>query len=188
MSKLTISHPNADSGHHWRYAQPETGAVFTGFSYGLMRDQVVSHRRAMGIPFNDADFQDELCLQNTAIDCDGRPIRPEDRHLTIADVRRFLSSLSSWDGRFVDQEEAERRATICAGCPMNVVVHGCKGCGGILKWVKEKLGGLTTSKDRALESCAVCGCFNAVSVWIPLEAQNVEGLTFPAHCWKQPSV
>jgi len=183
-SKLTVSSPNIDNGHHWRYAQPETGAVFTGFSYGLMRELVIKHRKAMGFPFDDADFQDELCRQNTAIDCSGRVIPPGERHMTIADVRRFMSSLSSWDGSFVDQEEAERRATICAGCPMNVVVHGCKGCGGILKWVNEKLGGNATSKDRALESCAVCGCYNAVSVWIPLEAQNTDGLTFAEGCWK----
>lgn len=158
--------------------------MFTGFSYGLMRELVIKHRKAMGFPFDDADFQDELCRQNTAIDCSGRVIPPGERHMTIADVRRFMSSLSSWDGSFVDQEEAERRATICAGCPMNVVVHGCKGCGGILKWVNEKLGGNATSKDRALESCAVCGCYNAVSVWIPLEAQNTDGLTFAEGCWK----
>ncbi len=183
---MTPSSPNIGTDHKWRYAQPETGAVFTGFAYSLMRDKVIQHRRAMDIPFDEVAFMDELCRQNTAIPCSGRVIPPGERHMTIADVRRFLSSLSSWDGSFVDQEEAERRATICAGCPMNVVVHGCKGCGGILKWVNEKLGGNVTSKDRALESCAVCGCFNAVSVWLPLEAQNVEGLEFPDHCWKQP--
>jgi hypothetical protein len=159
--------------------------VFTGHAYPFVRDAVVKHRAAMGLPFNEDDFQDELCRQNLAIDCVGRKADPSTRWLTLADIKRFMSSLTSWDGSFVDQAEAERRAQICAGCPMNVVVSGCKGCGGILKWAKEKLGGKSTSKDGALESCRVCGCFNSVSVWIPLEAQNVEGLEFPDHCWKK---
>lgn len=180
---MTPSSPNIGTEHKWRYAQPETGAVFTGFAYSLMRDKVVKHRKAMDIPFDEVTFMDELCRQNTAIECSGRPADPS-RQLTLADVRRFFSTLSAWDGTFVDQGEAERRASICIQCPMNVTVAGCKGCSGVLKWAKEKLGGNTTSKDRALESCRICGCFNSVSVWVPLEAQNVEGLEFPVHCWK----
>lgn len=182
---MTPSSPNIGTEHKWRYAQPETGAVFTGFAYSLMRDKVIKHRKAMDIPFDEVTFMDELCRQNTAIDCSGRPADPS-RQLTLADVRRFFSTLSAWDGTFVDQEEAERRASICIQCPMNVTVAGCKGCSSVLKWAKEKLGGNTTSKDQALESCRVCGCFNAVSVWVPLEAQDVTGLTFAEGCWKQP--
>lgn len=182
--KMRVSRPLEGSGHQWRYVQPETGVVFKGMAYPFVRDAVIKHRANMGIPFNEEDFQDELCRQNTSIPCSGRP-PTKGRRLTLADIKRFFLSLISWDGTFVSQEEAERRVDICIACPNNVHVSGCKGCGGVLRLAKEKLAGRSTPKDNALESCRICGCFNSVSVWIPLKSQNTDGLEFPDHCWKK---
>lgn len=85
----------------------------------------------------------------------------------------------------VGQEEAERRAEICAKCPLQIQTSGCWGCKGIAGLLPHIAGAKTTSFDLQLKACGVCGCYNAVSVHLPLEVQEDASLDFPSHCWKK---
>jgi hypothetical protein len=87
----------------------------------------------------------------------------------------------------VSQEEAERRAEICAGCPLQVATPAmCWGCHGIAGLLPMIAGSRKTRLDSKLEACSVCGCFNSVAVHIPLDCQESKG-EYPPHCWKRKS-
>lgn len=87
----------------------------------------------------------------------------------------------------VPQEEAERRARICAACPHQISTSGCWGCKGIAGLLPAIAGARKTEYDLQLKACGVCGCYNAVSVHIPLEVQQDTSLKFPDFCWKATS-
>ena len=87
--------------------------------------------------------------------------------------------------QLVDQEEAERRAKICAACPHQISTSGCWGCKGIAGMLPAISGARKTSYDAQLKACGVCGCYNAVSVHLPLSVQQDASLDFPSYCWKQ---
>lgn len=89
--------------------------------------------------------------------------------------------------QLVSQEEAERRARICAACPYQVTTAGCWGCKGIAGMLPAIAGARKTSYDAQLKACGVCGCYNAVSVHLPVDAQGGEELEFPEFCWKNPN-
>ena len=85
----------------------------------------------------------------------------------------------------VAQDEAERRAEICAKCPLQISTSGCWGCKGIAGMLPAIAGARKTSFDAQLKACGVCGCYNAVSVHLPLAAQQDSSLDFPDYCWKK---
>lgn len=187
---MRVLRPGDSTANKWRYVQPETGAVFTGLSYWQVRDSVYRHRAAMKLDTAagwEERFQDEICQQNEQAHCDrGKKARtPGKKSLTVDDLRRFMTTLSRQEGSFVSQEEAERRALICSTCPKNQTVSGCWGCGGIIKAVTKYLGNKRTSRDKALESCSVCGCVLRAKVWLELGTIDNSGLEYPEHCWQK---
>ena len=95
----------------------------------------------------------------------------------------FFATKSNF--QLVDQEEAERRAKICAACPHQISTSGCWGCKGIAGMLPTISGARKTSYDAQLKACGVCGCYNAVSVHLPLSVQQDANLDFPSYCWKK---
>jgi hypothetical protein len=112
----------------------------------------------------------------------------EKQTLGFSQIVRWVKAMYHFakDNKFqlVDQEEAERRAKICAACPHQIATSGCWGCKGIAGMLPQIAGAKTTSYDQQLKACGICGCYNAVSVHLPVDAQGGEGLNFPAFCWK----
>lgn len=100
-------------------------------------------------------------------------------------VRAMYNFATKSQFQLVDQDEAERRAKICAACPHQISTSGCWGCKGIAGMVPAIAGARKTSYDAQLKACGVCGCFNAVSVHLPLDVQQDSHLSFPDHCWKK---
>lgn len=108
--------------------------------------------------------------------------------ITAIQIRRFLGSVALWalkGFKTVDQAEADRRAAICARCPSNKRVAGCLSCGGIRKMVDRLKGDRSTPFDNDLHACEECGCELKVKVWLPLDAVDNTGVTFPDHCWNE---
>lgn len=85
----------------------------------------------------------------------------------------------------VSQEEANRRAETCAKCPMQISTSGCWGCKGIAGLIPAIAGAKTTPYDNQLKACGICGCYNAVSVHLPVGVQQDAHLNFPDYCWKK---
>jgi hypothetical protein len=119
-----------------------------------------------------------------------------ERTITLSDVVRFTRTMfKNAVGGFkrVDQDEAERRADICVRCPMNFSIGGCGACSGsgaAAAAIGSLIGDRKTSVDENLQSCKICGCFNKVQVWFPMEdlqagmEQNIRDL-LPDNCWKK---
>lgn len=180
----------------WAYTQPESGEIFRHFSMDALLSQVARHRKAMGYAM-PADWveklQDDMCEQNKGKWperwCGDPPPAPNGkRRATIRDIFRFLStveSLSANGWKAVPQEEAERRASICAQCPHNTRIS-CLGCNGVAKLASNLLGKRGTAYDDRLQSCDICGCVLKLKVHIPMESVDNTGLEYPDFCWQSP--
>ena len=116
------------------------------------------------------------------------PCTSKKQTLGFAEIVRWVRAMYQFatKGKFelVPQEEAERRAKICAACPHQINTSGCWGCKGIAGMLPHIAGARKTSHDLQLKACGICGCYNAVSVHLPVEVQGGENLEFPDFCWK----
>lgn len=117
---------------------------------------------------------------------------------TFKTVQSFVQFLWNWflttKGQFVDQNTANIRASICAGCHANVpsgdVRKGCCGKAGNLAVMAVRrgiIGAKTTPSESRLLSCGICGCCLKISVWIPnsILLKPEDSNAYPAFCWKK---
>jgi hypothetical protein len=94
----------------------------------------------------------------------------------------------------VEKTLAEKRAEVCVKCPHNQQPSGlnvlsseaAKELSALLSVLKGKK--MTTSQDRSLLMCDICGCPNTSKVWVPIDVvlKNLRPATlekFPPHCW-----
>lgn len=187
----------APPGGGWKYTQKESGKAFNLVTWKQLVSEVTKHRRANGYDLADGwmeRFEKDFCEQNRLEgskwcplpDAAGEPAQP--KSMGLSDLRRFLNSVrkmiaSHGEGIFVSQDEANRRAAICAACVNNANVGGCLGCSGVRALVSKIRGSRTTDQDSRLRQCTVCGCDNSVKVWIKTDLVDNQGLTYPPHCW-----
>ena len=190
-----ISTPKGD----FRYEQPETGMKFRAQHPKALENEVYSHR--LSLPDLQLDttggwkerLWHDVCQQNEWLDCEDT--EDPGRFPNLADVWGWVTSMNDWRKSgfdIVSQEEAERRASICAGgdgkpaCPHNKHVSGCLGCRGVGEAISNLIGGRKTSKDQNLHQCSVChGCMLGPKVFLPLEVINTEPYRekLPSFCW-----
>jgi len=127
---------------------------------------------------------------------DGQPaamLPTAPRKTTAADVRRFISTVARAAMTLQpleSQGEANRRAHICATCPLNVPIEGCEVCKSALRKVSEYIGDRKVDDCNLLQGCGVCGCELRLAVWVNLRAQQEAmdlptNALFPNHCWKK---
>lgn len=181
----------------WVFRVMETGFTVQARSIVTLRNNVMAHLRANGIrKGKEWDFEDELCKQNQIGDpfCIPAPavIPPGAEKLTVSHIERFVKTM--WrvvksGFALVDAEEANRRAAICAQCPLNVDVGFCEGCRGVLKRVADTVGDRSTPLDNSLRNCAACGCVLRLKVWVPTKVlDQVEANDLPPYtqeCWRR---
>ena len=84
--------------------------------------------------------------------------------------------------------EADRRAAICAACPMNVQ-YNATGCGACLENI-ERLSFIskankTTQYDSVLMGCNAIGQHNGTAVWASAMPPVKPGTELPAQCWRR---
>lgn len=179
----------------YSYTQPETNHTLTAYDFRSLVERVIQHRKAnnLPVPFNiDDAVEMYICHERPEL-CEDRSQTPSQAQpLTLALAVRLTKTLIAAGNKRADEDEANRRAEICAACTDNVEPTGCSGCNKPLvkKAVEFIVGGRKTAYDSSLKSCKHCGCFNAAQVWIPLDAlQSVisegENDNLPDHCWKK---
>lgn len=89
-----------------------------------------------------------------------------------------MKTLLAWtcnSGELVERDVAQKRADVCAKCPLNVkdwqvteaVADAIRSHVGL----KQHLG-LTLDNEEQLHTCSACGCVCRLKVWLP--AQFVE--------------
>lgn len=127
-----------------------------------------------------------------AANCDDGTGSPP-RSLPWTDVKRFLLAMTAWASkglRVVPQEEAVRRASICATCPYNVSTSGCGGCRAALEGLRSSILKESTPLDDKLQACGVCSCDLKLLVHVPLDIakKGKENLIFPKWCWQNDLV
>jgi hypothetical protein len=193
-----VSPPVDGEDRSYRYTHPESGHVTFASDYWTWKQKILEYRKDNGLSIDGVmeRAEDQLCGTLPPDRCSyeaGDPA-PISVNFGVGKVREWVTSvinLITGPEGFVDQETAETRATTCVRCPYNVQVEG--GCGGgCQKLVEMFTPGMLkrkTRQDERLKSCAVCGCFNRVSVHFPLtvleKSANV-GADWPDWCWHKP--
>jgi hypothetical protein len=190
-------------GNTFTVVDPAIGKPVSASNFFTLLRLASEARHANGIPIG-LEFRDELmalvCKEypQECVNTDTDRIRH--RHLGIHDVMvgtsvmaRFLAS----GKQVVSQQEAERRASICVGCPNNTpFAMPCSGiCAELKNLVIGIVGQVGTSKDAQLHACQVCHCFLPAAVYLPLEIQipplsenQKKQLETVGPCWKKESL
>lgn len=188
-------------GGMWVWKDPLTGVTLRGVTWKMLYDRIVDQRKANGIPIGlslEEELERDLCRDYPA-ECEwSDPTIPRNRRLTMHDVvqgTRFIAAFKLAGSPVVSQDEANRRASICSTCPFNVTfTKPCAGMCPEIAGLVQAVTGIhrTTSYDDELKSCAICGCYTKVSVWVPLDIQrgvlsDDQKKTFDQipFCWKK---
>lgn len=172
----------------------DLGFRVRGFNLPVVLEQIKARLISRGM-FVGEGWQDEvidqICRQSK-VECRDRAI-PE-RPVSWRDFENFGTAFRAYvesGGETVNQEEAERRASICVKCKFNAPLSGiCYSCAGLLSWAIRLGGNLKTSHDENLHQCAQCGCQLRLAIHLPLSVDVVERAElsdFPVYCWKKPN-
>jgi hypothetical protein len=165
---------------------------------------VTKYRQSNGIPIGNiqAEIEEEICKRFPR-GC--RESKPAPLNTSMATkFIQLMYRFKAKGSKLVDPTEAERRAAICAICPENKpedearAATKCTTCAkkllergaslGVSMVRSQILKGKVTSKESELKACAVCGCDNRLSVWIPMDVLKVsetDKIQFPNACWKK---
>jgi len=183
-------------GHEWAAFVPETGATLRSPSRVGLIPMVAAHLRANNLPAMldpEEDIDSYICAAMSERQrgkrctfCSGET-RPEHVKIGVNDALGFVDFVTKNGWSFVTPEEAERRASICASCPWNLpLAQHCPTCEAaklLVEGAHKISGSRTTSHDRALKNCGVCGCFLKVKVHVQMSDDYRPGREYPAWCW-----
>ena len=180
----------------WRYYQAETNTMITAPHWNGLLQLVSEHRSANNLPIEpgwDREIEEYMC--NEIPDGCHEVAEIKAGPVTMSQVLTFTQILGESilrGNQRVEQDEADRRALICANCPANVEPEGCVPCGlqGVAKLLTRFVGGGKTLHDNRLNSCKHCGCLNKAQVWFPLSLLQKHTSKrvmneLPHNCWKK---
>jgi len=211
MPLLKLSNPKITPPGYWRVDKdlrtPTPGEPSDYIYGGDLEDlckKFSDYRISNNLQLGDtqAQVEDWIC-RNSASKCrPSNPPKPEGdvkaRGAMVAQFFRYMAQRFQ-SSEVVSQEEAERRAEICANCRFNVRVDdaGCVGCFGLAARIVALIGENKTKLDSSLFFCGICGCSNTVSVFAPLPVlekiynpadfpEDVNGSGTP--CWKRDAL
>jgi hypothetical protein len=185
----------------WRFKHLDTGFVSTGVTFQSLVQKVLQYRQNHQVPIVSEGFarlsdeiEADICASMEPADqasyCDTKFRLLTGIHWK--EVWRFLLTLAVWvktGFTQVPQEEAERRAAICAVCPLNVGLAGCAICRTSLKAMRDALMSASTTQDTKLQACGVCGCDNKTQVHVSIAVlRTAKELEYPDWCWKARGV
>jgi len=201
-----IDKSNSPPGN-WRIKVPQTGVEFKHYDYRAITNAYKSHCNANGIllsPNWEEEFLSEMCKQNPKWGNKCIPNASKKvtrRRLSLTAVLSFLNMMRAWaqstlSGKdaFASQDEANRRASICVGCPFNTTLQfSCGACmGAVLTLIQGVIGKRKTQYDDRLGACLVCSCSLKAAVHVPIDVQR-QGLSEEIkkdfddikYCWKR---
>ena len=167
----------------FRYTCPETGfKIDREHTMSGLLGRVKAHYEDNNIPLPPdwkESVEDQLCRQLPAGWCryeDGKEPAGAKSIVSAEGIIKGITSLATMaidkmKGKdvFVPQEEANRRAEICARCYNNMTTNFCAGCGAmqqITSLVAKVKGGRSTPLDSSLLTCGICGCRNEAIVHV----------------------
>ncbi len=180
----------------WFYIEQATKLRIVGESLGDLTSKVVAHRKYRNLvrattEEASLDIERQVCARLGKRDCSAEGIEDEwtpvddNPVLRLADVMGFSKAAFEWikgGQELVPASEADRRAEICKGCPLNAAMTGCK-CSIFYKTVALAIP--FERRDPALGVCGICRCSLQAKVNLPASVIKASdsGHKFPAHCW-----
>jgi hypothetical protein len=180
----------------WFYPVTQTRVVFVSVGWKSLVEDVRNHLKGNNLPVHpnlSLEMQEWWCREVDRTNC-ADPVNPGLRDLPAL-AERFLRTAKAFifdGGQRVSQEEAERRAAICAKCPMNVSGEFCNTCflRGMVASTVALVTGWKTSRDAELKTCGVCGCELRVKLMMPVETMDDKALRdqWVEGCWMRPTV
>lgn len=188
---------------HFRFTHPEDGWVSKGINWWEMWEgsdgSVVKHRQGNGYPpVTEAEVENQLCEQIGPAYCQqDRPgqhrfVSTRLRWGDIVEGAKAYVTLIASGFQTVSQEEADRRAKVCASCYLRVQPQGCGACVKISRLIVGDIARKKTAHDHHLvnRACGVCACPLASVVWFPMSALDKtdspeKQAQWPSFCWRQ---
>jgi hypothetical protein len=201
---LKIQRPDVPPLGGWNYTAPQTGVRIEGNDPSHLVANVRKHLRGNGIkpPEGLAEIVEHDICQRELVPCtkqDRARVWTTVKSGTDALLAAVKSFAATGESPKVDQQEAERRASICASCPLNVPLDtGCQECKAkgrnflrLLRAAARTLGsalGLHTRQDARLKQCADCRCELRLKVHVRFSAlppppANLRSRV-PSKCWQ----
>ncbi len=188
LKSLNITPPG-----EFRFKDPDSGfEMKEGTFYELTRTVSIHRRNNNFRPLSEAEIEDAVCQRLTpaaqAEYCAEGARIPT--FVPWTDVFSFLRTASAWllsGAKTVPQAEAERRASICAGCPYNRGLSGgCAACSNAVNSLRRELLHKSTSVDAKLEACAICNCDNKTLAHIPIKTLETvpHDFSLASWCWR----
>lgn len=174
----------------WFYKVDETKVVLVSYGWSSLIADVKAHLAGNGIkePLTIEIMMADFICQYIPEWCD--EIRP-DREAKVSAwkmMKKFYKAVEArWHEGQVSQEEAERRAAICATCPKNTdqMVDFCIGCHtrDLLSKVTDFMRSKRTSKDAELKVCSACHCNLRLKVHFPIVKETDPDVVYDPRCW-----
>lgn len=157
----------------WRWEHPETKYKFIASSREDLKRQVEEYGREnlVWVP-KWSSIEDWLCQAQDLSEAERKGMQEHQCCESESDLKRSMGtylkgavSLVKGIGRYVPQEEAEKRAKICANCPNNVRPRGFDAVRNFTDLLAEAvLFNKKTSVDAELFNCDICTCNMRVKV------------------------
>ncbi len=198
--KMVPPKPEGAPPSIWAVWVKQTSSWVTGGDWLTILEAYHQHLLSnhVPVPANLSEHLQDLICQQCPPSWPGCKLEGQKRVLGMEDLKRWaVSMLGLFGSRYAEQEEAERRAKICAGCRYQTELSGfCSHCSGIPTMLMKLVSGRTTSVDSQLKSCQFCGCRNEIAVHFPLDVlqKASAGIEYPEDtrldgkepvpCWK----
>lgn len=190
------SPPGVSDAGSFRFIHTETLHTSAAGHWHGWREAILAHRKAnnLSIPDNMMEIaENQLCDTLPPQWCTHAPenqwVNPRFGLRDLRDGMKAFALLMLGGFDFVSQEEADRRAYICAGCTRQANPEGCGSCNKVAKLIIGDVAKRKTPYDAKLKSCAICKCVNAVAVHFPMKAIETtdtpeKQAAYPTWCWR----
>jgi hypothetical protein len=184
----------------WRLTVPQTGVTLTAPYAKSLKVKVRKHLDA-----NDHEEPDDFdeWFDNAVCEESGHgdpfcgdpaaPVTEQQKFITPSKAKRFLRTILALlqERKLVDRAEAERRAAICAQCPLAGHIGSCWGCYAIYRKIRRMLKGAPIDMDSQKRWCLACGCYLPGKLWLTNEgldkAEAGDRPDYAARCWRRES-
>jgi len=161
---------------------PQLGLVGSGSDWNMLVRNIQAYRKANGLPNGlglEQEIEREVCnLYPRECNYSIENLPPVGVKIGWSEVVAGTKVLiqTKLSGRIESQDEANRRASICARCPMKADVQlQCAGlCGDLAAVVTGIIGGRETTSHSQIDKkcCGVCSCYLTAIPWVPLDIQQ----------------
>lgn len=198
-----ISNPNIPPRGGWSYSIPETGWTVRGKDPRDLLRSARKHYRANAIKIPDhleAKVTDHLCTLVPCQETEATTLWTVAVRGTESLANIVTTAIARGEDPRVDAALANKRAAICANCPLNTMekTGGCAPCKGAAAIAEAALRAgvralargmnLRTPSDAKLGECKECGCELRLKVhiksdFLPEKPAGLEARV-PPFCWQ----